>query len=87
LKIDGGPKYGKFKALPLSFGLIDLGSPIAVLGYPLFNDTDPPTLSFNGSSGFLVGEFVSINTYADRFALENYRVSSSSGGYKSRPPQ
>jgi hypothetical protein len=41
----------------------------------------------HGSSDFPVGKFVGINTYADRFALENHRVSSIAGGYKSRPPQ
>ena len=50
LKIDVGPKYGKLPTLPLSFDLMELGTPVAVLVYPLPNDVDPPTLSFNKGS-------------------------------------
>jgi len=40
-----------------------------------------------GSSGFPVGRIISVTTYGERFGMENYRVSSTGGGYKSSPPQ
>ncbi len=49
LKIAATPGYGTFKALPVSFAKLELGSNVAVIGYPHVKD-DTPVLAFNKGS-------------------------------------
>jgi uncharacterized protein (TIGR03067 family)/predicted Zn finger-like uncharacterized protein len=45
LKIAARPDYGEFKPLPLAANKVQLGAPVAALGYPGTVDADRPTLS------------------------------------------
>jgi serine protease Do len=49
LKIVSRPDYGSFKALPLAEQPLDLGAPVAAIGYPYIKN-DFPILSFNKGS-------------------------------------
>jgi serine protease Do len=46
LKIAAKPDYGEFSAIPLAAKKPELGDPVAVLGYPYIEDSQP-VLSFN----------------------------------------
>jgi uncharacterized protein (TIGR03067 family) len=60
LKIAAKPGYGDFPIVPLANGKLDLGKPVAVLGYP-FVQEGQPALSFN--KGVISAEKV---TFDDR---------------------
>ncbi|HET6249792.1 MAG TPA: trypsin-like peptidase domain-containing protein [Tepidisphaeraceae bacterium] len=49
LKIAAKPGYGPFHTVPLSFGVAELGSAVAAIGYPHVTD-DKPSLSLNKGS-------------------------------------